>query len=258
MSTALIGYTGFVGSTLLNQTQFSDLYNSKNITEIKGKTYEKVVCAGAPAVKWKANQNPQEDIENLEYLMSCLKEVNTSEFILISTVDVYKSPKNVDEDCVIDANSTDPYGKHRFFLEQFVSDQFLEHSIIRLPGLFGKGLKKNFIYDLMHTNCLHLTHCKSVFQFYDMSKLWEDLQTVSNNRLHLVNFATEPVSAEEIAKACFDIEFTNETEKKPVNYDMHTKFSTLFNSKETKYMSDKNEVLEQIRSFVNEESWSLL
>ena len=41
---AIVGYTGLVGSTLIQQGMFPlfDRYNSKNIKDIEGKTYDKV------------------------------------------------------------------------------------------------------------------------------------------------------------------------------------------------------------------------
>jgi hypothetical protein len=56
MTSALIGHTGFVGGHLSRQVAFDDLYNSKNIEHIAGKSYRLVVCCGASAVKWVANQ----------------------------------------------------------------------------------------------------------------------------------------------------------------------------------------------------------
>ena len=49
MNDCLIGFTGFVGSTLLNQRPFANLYRSNNINEIKGKSFDRVYCAGASA-----------------------------------------------------------------------------------------------------------------------------------------------------------------------------------------------------------------
>lgn len=253
MNNALIGYTGFVGTSLLGQTQFIDYYNSKNITDIRGKHFSMIVCAGAPAVKWKANQNPEEDLNNIQGLMGHLHEVTADEFILISTVDVYRVPLEVDEDSKIEVNEIDPYGKHRYLLEQYVASHFPVSRIIRLPGLFGTGLKKNFIYDMLHNNCLHLTHYQSVFQFYDMSRLWMDIQTVRSNRLELVNFATEPVSAFEVAESCFGIPFRNVNDKAPVKYDMHSKWAKIFKSEQPHYMSAKDEIFAQIRALVARE-----
>ena len=49
MKIALIGYTGFVGSNLLSQYDFTDRYNSKNIQDIHGKDYDLCLCAGVRA-----------------------------------------------------------------------------------------------------------------------------------------------------------------------------------------------------------------
>ena len=61
MDNALIGFSGFVGSTLLKQTHFSALYRSTNIHEIENRKFDVVVCAGAPAQKWIANRDPAVD-----------------------------------------------------------------------------------------------------------------------------------------------------------------------------------------------------
>ena len=52
MQSALLGHTGFVGGTLLRQHRFDDLYNSSNIEQLAGKSYDLVACAAAPGVKW--------------------------------------------------------------------------------------------------------------------------------------------------------------------------------------------------------------
>lgn len=254
----LLGYTGYVGSTLLSQTQFDDLYNSKNIETIRGKEYDLIICAAAPAVKWKANQAPIEDLENINRLINSLKDVRANKFVLVSTVDVYRNPVDVDEATIIDPELTEPYGKHRFYLEQYVRENFRDSLILRLPGLFGKGLKKNFIYDIIHNNALHLTHFQSEFQFYNMNRLWDDVQIALNHKLSLANFATEPVSAKEIAYQSIGMEFTNETEKMPVHYNMKSKFAHLFNPSAPKgYIASKEEVLGEIRLFILEERKNL-
>ena len=42
-----------------------------------------------------------------------------------------------------------PYGRNRLHLERLVQDTYRDALIVRLPGLFGKNIKKNFIYDLI-------------------------------------------------------------------------------------------------------------
>src|SRR6266404_4607236 len=156
MASALIGHTGTVGGSLLDATSFTDLYNSANVAALAGRGYDLMVCSGAPASKWKANQDPAADLANLQALMTALNEVSVEQFILISTVDVFARPVQVDEASPVRSMDVDPYGRHRRLLEEFVQARFSGAMIVRLPGLFGKRLKKNFIYDLLHGNALHL------------------------------------------------------------------------------------------------------
>lgn len=248
MATGLIGYTGLVGSTLLRQTSFDELYNSSNIGQIAGRKFDLLVCAGAPAEKWKANQEPQNDLQNLQNLMASLSEVEARRLVLISTVDVYDRPVLVNEDTPIRPSNLQPYGKHRFLLEEFIRNRFASFNIVRLPGLFGAGLKKNFIFDLMNHRCLDLTHGLSRFQFYNLAHLWAHLQISMANNLSTVNFATEPVSAIEVARRCFGLDFITRTQNEPARYDMRTRFAELF-GRDGGYLLTARETLEQIRLF---------
>jgi hypothetical protein len=227
MARALIGYTGFVGSNLPHK-EFENLYRASNISEIRGRSFELVICAGAPAAKWKANQEPEKDIANLQSLMDCLDEVRCERFVLISTVDVFHSPVGVYEDSPTNTADLQPYGRHRLMLEEFVRRRFPNSSVMRLPGLFGFGLKKNIIYDLMNENALDLTHAESVFQFYPLNRLWQDLQVMLPLKLPLVHFATAPVQVQELARRCFGVDFTNITAAGPVRYDMRTRYASIF------------------------------
>lgn len=49
MKSALIGSTGFVGSTLLSQREFDFCYHSTDIADIDNKEFDLVICAAAPA-----------------------------------------------------------------------------------------------------------------------------------------------------------------------------------------------------------------
>jgi nucleoside-diphosphate-sugar epimerase len=134
---AIIGHTGFVGSNLIHQNRFDDFYNSKNIAEIADKTFDILVCSGAPATKWIANQKPDKDRKNIKYLIDCLHKVRAKRVILISTVDIYISPVKVTETTPITLEGLHPYGKNRRELELFIENNF-ESLIVRLPGLFGR------------------------------------------------------------------------------------------------------------------------
>jgi len=252
MSSALIGYSGFVGGSLDRQAHFDEKYNSKNISEIKGKYFELIACAGTPGVKWKANQNPEEDLQAIQSLRSHLETVSCDLFIFISTVDVYFPPVEVAEDSPVPAPGLPAYGLHRFQFEEFVRQRYNRSLTVRLPGLYGEGLKKNFIYDLLNENALDWTDARSYFQFYNLDRLWEDIQTLLPHEIPLVNFATPPVNAQEVAELCFGVPFENHTERGAVFYDMHTNYAALFGQK-GRYMCTKKDELDSISQFVKRE-----
>lgn len=165
MHSALIGYSGFVGRTLLKQVAFEGLYRSTNISEIDGESFDMVVCAGAPAQKWIANREPEADLKKIEGLIARLKSVQCKIFILISTVDVFKNAIGVDENTPVDETGLHAYGLNRRLLEKFVESHFPNHLIVRLPGLVGPGLRKNVIFDFLNHNNLHTIESRGVFQF---------------------------------------------------------------------------------------------
>lgn len=249
MAKGLIGFTGFVGGNLRTQTHFDLEYNSKNINDLTGKSFDLLVCAGVSAVKWKANKEPQQDWAGIQKLLKPLLTVQAKQLVLISTIDVYPYPTKVDEQTSITIDDYPAYGKHRLQLERIVEEQFPNVHIIRLPGLFGPGLKKNFIFDLHNNNCLDLVHTDSTFQFYNLANLWSDIQTVVSKKIPLMNLNAEPVRAGDVAKKCFDLDFQTITEKPPVHYDVRTIHATDFGKKGA-YVYSADYTFEQIRKFV--------
>lgn len=146
----LVGYTGFVGSNIAANHDFIWKINSKNKEEAFGKKPDLLVYAGLRAEKFLANKDPEADMATIMEAMEQIKKIKPKKLVLISTVDVYKNPVNVDEDTEIDTDGLLPYGANRYKLEQMVRETWEDALIIRLPGLFGKNLKKNFIYDFIH------------------------------------------------------------------------------------------------------------
>lgn len=146
----LVGYTGFVGSNIDEKHNFTYRINSKNREEAWGTNPDLLVYAGLRAEKFLANNNPQKDMETIEEAFLQIKKINPKKLVLISTVDVYKNPVDVDENSMIDTQGLAAYGLNRYRLEQMVRDEYEDALIIRLPGLFGKNIKKNFIYDYIN------------------------------------------------------------------------------------------------------------
>lgn len=249
MKTALIGYTGFVGGNIADQHQFDDLYNSKNIGDIEGKEYDLVVSAANRAEMWRINQEPEVDRAEIEEYISHIKNVKIKKLVLVSTVGVYKNPNGATEDTEIDTEGLLPYGVNRYHLEQFCQQNF-DTTIVRLPGLFGKGLKKNVIFDLLNNNNVDRIHKDGVYQYYNLGNIWKDITVALDNGLPLVNLATPPVSTEEIAKECFGIEFTNApSDVKPAFWDMHSKYADIYGG-EGDYLYSKTTELADIKSFI--------
>lgn len=246
MKAALIGHTGFVGGNLLREYPFAGRYHSANIDSIAGAYFDLIVCAGAPAAKWKANQDPLADRACLGRLMSALERVKTQRFVLISTVDVYGQPIGVDEDQP--PSGATAYGRHRLELEHFVHDRF-PALVVRLPALFGPGLKKNAIYDLMNNNQIEKIDSRSVFQFYNLGRLWRDIRIAAGARLSLVHLATEPVSMAEVARSVFGWDWTNHLPGSPPRYDLRTRHAGLFGGSGG-YICHKMRVLTELAEFV--------
>ena len=153
--------------------------------------------------------------------------------------------------------------------------------IVRLPALYGKNLKKNFLYDLIKIiparltrakyeelaardvriaesyedegngffrctvsdaqrpalkesferagfSALNFTDSRSRYQFYNLGRLWGDIETLRANGVRLFHPATEPVSAAEVYHFIKGRTFANELAKPPFDYDYRTRHAALF------------------------------
>ena len=249
MTDALIGYTGFVGSTLLRQREFAALYRSTNIGDIAGKCFDTVVCCGAPAQKWIANRDPVADMRNIDALVAQLERVECRRFVLVSTVDVFRSPLVVDEDTPVDESGLHAYGLHRRRLEKFVEARFPDCLVVRLPGLVGPGLRKNVIYDLRHDNDVTAIDSRGVFQFYPTVNLWYDIELAAQHGLRLVHLTAEPIRVADVARWGFGRRFEQEREGgAPARYDMRTRHAGLWGSG-APYQYCQRDTLQAVRAY---------
>ena len=301
----LVGYTGFVGSNIYRKGKFDSVYDSKNIEDAYNTNPELLVYSGLPAEKYLANNFPEKDMELIYQAQKNISSINPKKIVLISTIDVFKSPINVDETTKIDTIDLHAYGYNRYKLECWVRENFSNALIIRLPALFGINLKKNFIYDFINliqfmltkkkmeelslrdkdlkkyyevgTNnfyklrdlnndekkelkikfkilgfsALNFTDSRSVYQFYYLNRLWDDIQIALKNNIKLWHPATEPISASELYKYITDTEFKNELSGVPLYYDYRTIYDKIFNGLNG-YICSKKEILEEIKNFVTE------
>jgi sugar phosphate isomerase/epimerase len=248
-TTALIGYTGFVGFNLTMKYNFTHQYNSKNIHEITNKSFDIVVCAGISANKWWANLHEEEDMKNIMELLNILATVKTKKFVLISTIDVYDNINNdyVNEDTIIDSTKNHVYGRNRYFAETFIRDTFEDHLIIRLPGLFGYGLKKNIIFDFIN-NKLMLLNLNSSFQWYNISNIGNDLNKYLETGDKLINLFTEPITNQDLHNIFSKYKKTKTytfTYNNLVHYNVKTKYNN------SGYIDTKSNILMQLEKYID-------
>lgn len=147
---SLVGYTGFVGSNLAASADFDGLYNSKNIQDAFGTKPDVLYYSGVPAAKFIANKYPDQDMSIIKNAVENIRKINPKKLVLISTVDVYKNPNGKDEDSEMETEGLAAYGYNRLYLENRVKEICPDYHIVRLPGLYGINLKKNFIYDYIN------------------------------------------------------------------------------------------------------------
>lgn len=156
----LIGYTGFVGGNLTSQASFSVQFNSQSIGDMAGQCFDTVICAAAPGSMFEANKFPARDQKAIQALINHLSRVETQHFILISSIAVLENSADGSDETNSAFQNTLAYGRHRRVLEAFVEEQFKNSLVVRLPALFGYGLRKNFIFDLLNPVPSMLTEAK--------------------------------------------------------------------------------------------------
>ncbi len=249
MKNVLIGYTGFVGGYLKSQYDFDLLINRQNLESLANLNTERIICAGLPAAKWLANKDPEGDYVNMMSLCEALLKARTKKFILISTIDVYAEQhgKNEDYNCSQDKNHA--YGTNRLKFEEFVKSNFNSHNIIRLPALFGPGLKKNALYDLIKDNNIDVINPNSSFQWYPLNRLKNDIKITEDNNLSLVNLFTEPVETRSIIERLFKGKQVGTNPSPEAYYDLYAKYAQLFGGTGN-YIMSKEKVLDEMENFV--------
>lgn len=249
MNLALIGHSGFVGQNLKSSANFSSLYNSQNISDIAGKSFDLIYCAGVSASKWQANKDPENDLRNIRALSAVLKKVHTKKFVLISTVDVYPIPLAVDEDFSPMAARSHAYGTNRLAFEDFVKENFDSHLIVRLPALFGQGLKKNIIFDMINSRCLEAIQPLSSFQYYALKHLHADIHRSIKLGVSLINITSEPLITEELRMLFFPDLKIGSMAAPPGHYNLKSKYASHWGGK-SGYLYSKQQVLNDMQSFL--------
>lgn len=297
----LVGSTGFVGTNLAVEHPFALEVHSTNVGRAFDDTFDLVVYAGVPGTKFLANLSPEADLKSIEQAKDNIEHIQTERLVLISTTDVYGRSKGLCETNLPPSEGLDAYGLHRLQLEQWVQSRYPDALIIRLPAIYGKGLKKNFVYDLIHRspaylspskydelknlnplikenyrldssglwknerlehaaeldnwfesqafNALNFTDSRSVFQFYDLRRLWKHIDWALSKNYRILNIAPPPISAQSVYECIYGKKWENELDKPIFDYDMRSCLLTGDNS-DIGYLESPKDELEQLEEFV--------
>ena len=247
----IIGNTGLVGTTLCESINFDLKFNSTNLSDFPNivKDGAELYLTCLPATKWLVNKNVTGDFENLINILNVIKGKKYSKVILISTIDVYNNSP-------LKSNESNPpliqslnYGSNRYLFELLCKDFLMtdEFRIFRLPALFNKHIKKNILFDLINNNNVEQVNSNSTFQWYNLDKLWSDINLYSKEYPEetLFNLFTEPILTSDIVKM-FPQHMDKVQNGPTIAYDYQTKFGG--------YIDKKDNVLEEIKKFIYETS----
>ncbi len=304
MKDLLVGSTGFVGNNLMNSHTFEGVCHSSDIVEYFDSNPKLCLYAGVPAAMYLANADAEADLAVMKGAIANLNRIQPEKVVLISSIAVYLDSRGCNELSEMETQGLSAYGCNRLQLERWVREEFPNSLIVRLPALYGIGLKKNFLYD-MHTitpamlkpflwedlaiksnlvrdgytltnngfytlngkidpnemkaffetndfNALSFTDSRSSYQFYNLSRLWNDIENAISEELTLLNLTTPPISA-----ACIYKEVTgksdwlNELERKPFDYDLRSVHFDLLGGKDG-YLCTEQEEIADICRFMEE------
>jgi hypothetical protein len=216
-----------------------------------------VVSAAARADSHRINQAGADDRAEIEEYVALLSTVDTPQLIVISTVCIYPGGTSPDETTPLGADGLTPYGANRLAMEQTLSERF-DTLAVRLPQLYGLGLKKGIVYDLLNDYRVEYIRPEGRFQYYDLRRLWADIQVALGAGLETLNIATPALTSATVAAECFGVDIADQvvagTESpyaQMYTRDMRTIHAKLYGGPPG-FLMDEAAELRALRSFVQE------
>ena len=125
-----------------------------------------------------------------------------------------------------------------------------ENGFYKLNGsVSGTALREWF--EAQSFNALAFTDSRSRYQFYDLGRLWGDLEACLQNDLRLVNLTTPPVSAAKVYTALTGKTWKNELDRAPFDYDLRSLYAGQLGG-QGGYLCSEEDELRDIRTFMEE------
>src|SRR5215213_2797017 len=127
---------------------------------------------------------------------------------MISTVCIYPGGTSPDETTPLGTEGLTPYGANRLHM-QVLSESF-ETLVLRLPQLYGTGLKKGIVYDLLNYYRVEYIWPDGRFQYYDLRRISADTQVALEAGIEALYVATSALTSSRVAAECFGIDLADQ------------------------------------------------
>jgi nucleoside-diphosphate-sugar epimerase len=239
----LVGNTGLIGTTLKDSLVFDREYNRRNFERFYSEM-DDVYLSCLPATKWLINQNPIEDYYNMMSIFNILKQFSYRKIVLFSTIDVYSHSPLKSNEKILPNYGELCYGSNRLIFESLIKTLECESlTILRLPGVYGKHIKKNVIYDLLNNNQVEKININSSYQWYDLSSLVDDVNKYQDGTYNLF---PEPLDTADLLEIFNSNPRDMNVSSEKTLYD----FQTIYDS--TGYIYSKERTVEKLKKFISE------
>jgi nucleoside-diphosphate-sugar epimerase len=246
---AIVGAKGFVGSALANKFNRSEQYTRDNISKLQKSSAQTLAVTAAPAVKWKANQYPVEDFDAISKIYNLISTSKATECILISTIDVFPSGVEFTEADPPSEKNVEGYGRNRIWLEQKIMNRFEKHLIIRLPAMYGPGLKKNVLFDLLNNRQdVSYPGYENIYEWLDVCDVPDLIVRARELGLDVLNLATEPTVLGVIVEEVFNVVLPK-NDSKSIQYKMRSNHVSSMIKRESPYYFNEAEIIEKIKKW---------
>lgn len=155
-----------------------------------------LVVSAPGAEKWKANQNPSSDrLDCVTLAEKIIGKFDSRRVIHFSTIDVYPPGSDDDEDAFLEGRLD--YGGNRLLLSQMLAGEYDNFLEVRLPGLFGPGLKKNLLFDMRNERReqVEKINPESSFQYVHIQAAIKIALDAIEAGVRTLNIVAEPIQA---------------------------------------------------------------
>ena len=134
MKVGIIGASGVLGSAVRGCfPQAVSLKRDAFETTKQDHEFDLIFVCAPSGLKWYANKNPDDDLREVEALLTLMSRVKTGRYILFSTIDVLAAQ----------VDTSNSYGANRAVVENYVLNS-CHGSVVRLGTLLAPLLRRTF------------------------------------------------------------------------------------------------------------------